>query len=48
MYNQLDKLKEGVEEKINRIDLFDKRSLAFMRIPDKKLNLEPAMPDEEE
>lgn len=48
MYNQLEKLKEGLEEKITRIDLFDKRTLAVLRIADKQLSLEPAIPDEEE
>lgn len=50
MYDQLEeKIKDEVEEKINRIDLFDKLTLAaLLRIPNKKLSLEPAAPTEEE
>jgi hypothetical protein len=48
MYNQLEKLKEGLEDKIPRLDVFDKRSLAILRLADNDLSLEPTLTDEEE
>lgn len=48
MYNQLEKLKDGLEDKISQIDMFDKRTLSVLRLGDKEVNLEPTAPDEEE
>jgi hypothetical protein len=48
MYNRLEKMKEGLEDKVTRIDLFDKRSLDVIHLAEKEVDLEPALLDEEE
>ncbi|KAI6175279.1 hypothetical protein M3Y97_00671000 [Aphelenchoides bicaudatus] len=48
LYNQLEKLKDGLEEKIARIDVFDKRTLSVLHLANKELNLEPAPSEDEE